>query len=203
MEDSANMESHVTQNLVNEESRVTQHSGNMEHRVRQNSERKNQEVRKDVTLSRRLAPRWCPRGITKTQKHRLQKMRQRELAKKKEEEERDYWFSRLRSMTRSEQTWREKCLAKEEGGCSGDSSDEEESKVTPVRGEDNLGSGDENPELSNCNQESGNCHPESGNRNPDSGNSNPGKENDRQGEDPVPMDVNMVSTIPAEFCAPM
>jgi hypothetical protein len=51
--------------------------------------------------------------------------------------------------------------------------------------------------------ESGNCHPESGNRNPDSGNNNPGKGNDRQGEEPVQMDINMVFTIPAEFCAPM
>jgi hypothetical protein len=56
--------------------------------------------------------------------------------------------------------------------------------------------------LGNCNPEMGNCHLESGNRNPDSGNSNPGKGNDRQGEEPVPMDVNMVFTIPAEFCVP-
>jgi hypothetical protein len=41
-----------------------------------------------------------------------------------------------------------------------------------------------------------------GNHNPDSGNSNPGKENDRQGEEPVPMDINMVFTIPTEFHAP-
>jgi hypothetical protein len=52
-------------NLVNEESRVTQHSGNTKHRVRQDSEGKNPKVRKDTTLSQRLAPRWCPRGITK------------------------------------------------------------------------------------------------------------------------------------------
>jgi hypothetical protein len=73
MEDSANTESHVTQNVVNEESRVTQHSGNMEHWVRQDSEGKNAEVRKDATLSRRLAPWCCPRGITKMQKRRLQR----------------------------------------------------------------------------------------------------------------------------------
>jgi hypothetical protein len=106
-------------------------------------------------------------------------------------------------MTRPEQTWHEKRLAKEEGGSSGDSSGEEVSKVTPARGEDNPGLGDGNPELGNCNPELGNCHPESGNRNPDSNNSNPGKENDRQGEELVPMDVNIVFTIPAEFCAPM
>jgi hypothetical protein len=48
---------------------------------------------KGVAPSKRRAPRWCPRGITKTQKHILQRMRQRELAEKKEEEERDYWFN--------------------------------------------------------------------------------------------------------------
>jgi hypothetical protein len=93
MENSANMESRDTKNLVNEESRVTQHSGNTEHRVRQDSKSKNLEVRKDITLSRRPAPRWCLRGITKMQKHRLQKMHQRELAEKKEEEEWDCWFN--------------------------------------------------------------------------------------------------------------
>jgi hypothetical protein len=102
-------------------------------------------------------------------------------------------------MTKSKQTWWEKRLAKEEGGSSG----EEASKVTLTRGEDNMGSGDGNPESGNCNSELGDCHPESGNRNPGSGNSNPSKENDRQGEEPVPMDVNMVFMIPAEFCAPM
>jgi hypothetical protein len=50
--------------------------------------RKPEEVR-GATPSKRPAPRWCPRGITKTRKRRLQKMRQMELAKKKEEEERD------------------------------------------------------------------------------------------------------------------
>jgi hypothetical protein len=47
----------------------------------------------------------CPRGITKTQKHRLQKIRQRELAEKKEEKERDYWFNCLWPMTKPKQTW--------------------------------------------------------------------------------------------------
>ena len=41
---------------------------------------------KGVAPSKRPTPLWCPRGITKTQKCRLQKMRQRELAEKKEEE---------------------------------------------------------------------------------------------------------------------
>jgi hypothetical protein len=118
-------------------------------------------------------------------------MHQRELAEKREEEERHYWFNRLRPMTKPKQTWREKWIAKEEG-CS---SSDEARKVTPARGEDNSESGDGN-------LESGNCHLESSNRNPNSGNSNPGQENDRQGVEPILMDVNMVFMIPAEFCAP-
>jgi hypothetical protein len=61
-------------------------------------------------------------------------MCQRELAEKKEEEERDYWFNRLQPMTKLKQTWQKKQLAKEEGGSNGDNSGEEASKVTPVRG---------------------------------------------------------------------
>jgi hypothetical protein len=45
---------------------------------------------KGAAPSKRMAPQWCLRGITKTQKHRLQKMCQRELPEKKEEEEREY-----------------------------------------------------------------------------------------------------------------
>jgi hypothetical protein len=62
----------------------------MEHWVRQDSESKNPEVRKDITLSQRLAPWQCPMGTTKTLKRRLQKMCQRELVEKNEEEDRDY-----------------------------------------------------------------------------------------------------------------
>jgi hypothetical protein len=62
--------------------------------------------------------------------------------------------------------------------------------------------GDGNPESGNYNLELGNCHPESLNYNPDSGNSSLGKQNDRQGEELVPMDVNMVFTILIEFYVP-
>jgi hypothetical protein len=176
-------------NSANTESRVMENSFNTKNRVIQDSGAKKPEEEKGATPSKRPAPRWCPRGMTKTQKHRLQKMCQRELAKKKEEEEREYWFNRLRPMTLPKQMWQEKWLTKEEGCSNSDNSVEEVTRVTLARGEDN--------------PESGNYHLESGNHNPDSGNSNPGKENDRQGEEPVLMDVNMVFTIPVEFCAPM
>jgi hypothetical protein len=78
-------------------------------------------------------------------------MCQRELAEKKEEEERDYWFNHLWPMSKPKQTWHEKWLAKEEGSSNGDNSSEEASKITLARGEYNQESG-------NCNPESGDCH---------------------------------------------
>jgi hypothetical protein len=91
-------------------------------------------------------------------------MHQKELAGK-EEEQRDYWFNHLRPMTKVKQTWQEKQLAKEENGSSGDSSSEEEVKVTSNKGASN--------------RESGNSNSGSGNGNPGSGNGNPGEEEDR------------------------
>jgi hypothetical protein len=35
-----------------------------------------------MMVGRKPAPRWCPSGISKTQRHRLQKMWQREIAEK-------------------------------------------------------------------------------------------------------------------------
>jgi hypothetical protein len=55
--------------------------------------------------------------------------------------------------------------------------------------------------LGDGNPESGNCNPESGNCNPDTGNTNPCKKNGQQGEELVPIDVNMAFMIPVEFCA--
>jgi hypothetical protein len=104
----ANMESRVTQNSANMESQVMENSTNMENQDMQDSGSRKPEEGKGVAPRKRPAPRWCPRGITKTQKHRLQNMRQRELAKKKEDEERDYWFNRVWPMTKLKQTWWEK-----------------------------------------------------------------------------------------------
>jgi hypothetical protein len=100
-------------------------------------------------------------------------MCQKELAEK-EKEQRDYWFNRLRPMTKVKQTWCKKQLAKEENGSSGDSSGREEVEDTSNKGGSN----------------------------PESGNGNPGKEEDRREEQPTRMDVNMVFMIPAEFRAP-
>jgi hypothetical protein len=72
-------------------------------------------------VDRRPAPRWCLSGISKTQSRRLQKLRQKELAKKREEEERDREFNHTRPMTKVKQTWWEKRLAREENGSNDDS----------------------------------------------------------------------------------
>jgi hypothetical protein len=84
------------ENLVNVENQVMQDLGS-----------RKLEEGKGAAPSKRLAPWSCPTGITKTQKHRLQKMHEREFAKKKREEERDYWFNHLWPMTKPKQTWRE------------------------------------------------------------------------------------------------
>jgi hypothetical protein len=78
-------------------------------------------------------------------------MCQRKLAEKKEEEERDYWFNCLRTMTKPKQTWWEKWLAKEQNDSKGDSSGKEEVEVTLAKGDFNLGSGSGNPESGNYN----------------------------------------------------
>lgn len=57
---------------------------------------------------------WCPTGLNRTKKRRLQKFRTQEIREKQAEEERDRWFNQLRPMIASEKTWREKRLAKEE-----------------------------------------------------------------------------------------
>jgi hypothetical protein len=87
-ENSANTESRVTENLANTESWVTENSVNMENRVVHDSGGKKPEEGKGAAPNKRPAPWWCPRGIIKTQKHRLQKMHQRELAEKKKRESR-------------------------------------------------------------------------------------------------------------------
>jgi hypothetical protein len=60
VENSANTDSWAMENLVN-----------MEHQVMQDSGGKKPEEGKCAAPSKRPAPRWCPRGITKTQKRRL------------------------------------------------------------------------------------------------------------------------------------
>jgi hypothetical protein len=55
-------------------------------------------------IGKRPAPRWCPKGLTKMQRRRLQKMRQREIAEKGMDQ-RDAWFNQARPMTKPKKTW--------------------------------------------------------------------------------------------------
>jgi hypothetical protein len=75
-ENLANTESQASENLANKESWVAENSVNMENRVIQDSGGKKPEEGKGAAPRKRPAPWWCLRGITKTRKHRLQKMRQ-------------------------------------------------------------------------------------------------------------------------------
>jgi hypothetical protein len=87
---SANMKSQVIEKSANTKSQVMGNSANTENWVMEDSGSRKLKEGKGAAQSKRPTPWWCPRGFTKTQKHRLQKMHQRELAEKKEEEERDY-----------------------------------------------------------------------------------------------------------------
>jgi hypothetical protein len=73
----------------------------------------------------------------------LQKMRQRELAEKREEEQQDIWFNRIRPMTKVKQIWHEKWLAREGNG---NSNSEEGVGVTSDKGESTLDKGNSNPD---------------------------------------------------------
>jgi hypothetical protein len=57
------------------------------------------------------------KGLTKTQHHRLQKLRQHEIEENIREEERDRWFNKARPMVMIKRTWGGggERLAKEEG----------------------------------------------------------------------------------------
>jgi hypothetical protein len=42
------------------------------------------------------APRWCPTGLTRTQRRRVHKLRAKEIEEKRREDERDRWFNQER-----------------------------------------------------------------------------------------------------------
>jgi hypothetical protein len=84
------MESRFTKKSAIMESRVMGNLANTKNWVMQDLGGRKPEEGEGAARSKRLAPRWCPRCITKTQKCTLQNMHQRELAEKKKEEERDY-----------------------------------------------------------------------------------------------------------------
>jgi hypothetical protein len=57
--------------------------------------------------------RWCPSGLSKTQRRRLHKLRKSELEQAKEEAAHDAWFNEARPMKAPEKTWKEKRIERE------------------------------------------------------------------------------------------
>jgi hypothetical protein len=72
-------------------------------------------------IKRAPGPQWCLTGLTKTQRRHSQKLCKEEIEEEKRERDRDEWFNRVHPMMRTRQTWREKCLAREEGSGSEES----------------------------------------------------------------------------------
>jgi hypothetical protein len=78
------------------------------------------------------APRWCPPGLTKTQRRRVQMLRAKEIEERKMEAESDAWFSQERPMNTPKKTWKEKQIEREDRSGASDSepgSNENSAKV--------------------------------------------------------------------------
>ena len=50
-------------------------------------------------------PKWCPSGLTKAQKRRLQRMRSQQTAEQKAEKQRDKLLNDIRPMVSTKQVW--------------------------------------------------------------------------------------------------
>uniref|UniRef100_A0A0A9AL91 Uncharacterized protein n=1 Tax=Arundo donax TaxID=35708 RepID=A0A0A9AL91_ARUDO len=79
------------------------------------------------------APCWCPDGLNRTQKRRVQHFRSLEKVEKEKEEERDRWLNQVQPMVIRKKTWREKQLAREE---TGDSADNDSSSSSSDQNDD-------------------------------------------------------------------
>ena len=120
-------------------------------------------------------PRWCPTGLTHTQKRRVQRLRALEIKKEIAEEKQDEQFNRDKPMV-STKTWKEKRIMAKESRAIDDMIDDEGSEnsrnISTVQG-DSKASNDTIDD-----------------------------ENSENGEGiPTDMDINMMFTLPAEFRA--
>jgi hypothetical protein len=61
-----------------------------------------------VVDSKYLQPRWCPPGLTRTQKRKLQQLWLAEMREKVQEKRRDELFNEIKPMTLPKQEWRRK-----------------------------------------------------------------------------------------------
>jgi hypothetical protein len=53
-------------------------------------------------------PRWCPLGLTKTKKRKLQRLRNQEIVEQEAEKQRDKLFNDARPMVPAKQVWKPK-----------------------------------------------------------------------------------------------
>jgi hypothetical protein len=61
-----------------------------------------------VVDSKYLQPRWCPPGLTRTQKRKLQRLRLAEMREKEREKRQDELFNEIKPVTLPKQEWRGK-----------------------------------------------------------------------------------------------
>jgi hypothetical protein len=61
-----------------------------------------------VVGSKYLQPRWCPPGLTQTQKHKLQRLRLAEMRENEREKRRGELFNKIKVVTLPRQEWRKK-----------------------------------------------------------------------------------------------
>jgi hypothetical protein len=66
------------------------------------------EASKSITPGTTPAPRWCPLGLTPSQRRRIQRLRAQKLRVEATEKERDEHFNAIRPMILMKQEWREK-----------------------------------------------------------------------------------------------
>jgi hypothetical protein len=69
---------------------------------------------KSVAPGTKPRPRWCPTGITPTQKRRVQRLRVLEIKEEIAKKNKDEWFNEDKLMVPLKMTWKEKCIVKEE-----------------------------------------------------------------------------------------
>lgn len=68
---------------------------------------------KSVASGTKPAPQWCPKGLTHTQKRRVQRLRTLEIKEEIAEKKHDKWFNQDKPMIPTK-TWKEKRIAAKE-----------------------------------------------------------------------------------------
>jgi hypothetical protein len=69
---------------------------------------------KSVALGTKPGPRWCPAGITPTQKRWLQRLRASEIREEVADRNDDVWFNKHMRVVPPKMTWKKKGIVTEE-----------------------------------------------------------------------------------------